>query len=369
MKKSVSIPACSADIDAQWLNRMLPHDVRDGGTVVDVQAEVIGEGVGLLGEVARLTLAYDGAGPAAVTTMISKVPTANDTFREMANAFGLYRKEHGFYAEVADRVAIRVPQAYVNLGDPMAGTYLLLLEDMAPRRCGNQLAGCTMAEAEAVLREMARFHAAWWEHPELTSFAAWLPGAGDPYFEMTRHLFTDALPRMRTNFQHWVSEPVMTLAEQMGREYERAIDEGALRTPHTMVHGDCRLDNIMFRDTPDGPDLALLDWQLPFRANAMWDIAYFIGGNLDTELRREHQPRLLRLYHDELCANGVTGYPFEQAEEDYRRAGLILVSYLVALCGDTDLNELNERGQELVELLVRRYVTTIEDLDSAEFLA
>jgi len=63
------IPLTSAEIDAAWLNEVLSAEVRDGGTVTGVSAEIIGEGVGFLGELARLTLTYDGAGPNAATSI------------------------------------------------------------------------------------------------------------------------------------------------------------------------------------------------------------------------------------------------------------------------------------------------------------
>lgn len=368
MDVSVRIPACSAAIDPEWLNRVLPASVCDGGTVTAVHAEVIGEGVGLMGEVARLTLTYEGAGPDAVTTMISKVPTMHDSFRMIGNAFGFYRKEHGFYRDAAHRVTMRIPQAYANLADHEHGVYALLLEDMAPRRPGNQLAGCSIAEGEAIVSELARHHAAWWEHPDLHAFGDWLPGAGDSYFELTRSLYLAALPKFVAGFGDWVSPDVMALAVRVGERYEESVQVGAFRRPHTFVHGDFRLDNMLFHPGADGMEVAVLDWQLPFRANPLWDVAYFIGGNFDTAARRAHERALLARYHAELVANGVRDYSFAVCEEDYRACGLILVSYLVNLGGDADLDELNDRGRELVELLCRRYGSAIDDLGSGSFL-
>ena len=132
------IPTTCTEIDAAWLNAVLSDEVRDGGRVVGVSAEIIGEGVGLLGELARLTVSYEGAGPSAATTMISKLPTPNDGMRHIGNVFGFYKKEFGFYDQVAHRVTINIPTAYVNMGDHDKGMYVLLMEDMAPRwRCAS----------------------------------------------------------------------------------------------------------------------------------------------------------------------------------------------------------------------------------------
>lgn len=363
------IPTTCTEIDAAWLNAVLSDEVRGGGTVVGVTAEIIGDGVGLLGELARLTLAYEGAGPNAVTSMISKLPTPNDGMRRIGNVFGFYKKEFGFYDQVAHRVTINIPTAYVNMGDHDKGMYVLLMEDMAPRRCGNQLASCSWNDAQVALCELAGFHAAWWEHPELETFGDWLPGPGSDYLQMTKQVYLGGLPKLRADFSYLVSDSVIALAERQAVQWDEALERGAMRAPHTFIHGDFRLDNMMFEDHEHGTELTLLDWQLPFRANPMWDVVYFMAGNFEPQWRRRHQTELVRLYHDALVANGVTGYTREQCWQDYRAAGLVLLSYLVNLAGDIDLNTFNDRGRELAEMMFRRYATAIDDLDSGAFLA
>ena len=57
------IPSQIADITADWLNEVLPSDI---GRVKSFDVQRFGTGVGILGELARLTLTYldgPGAGP------------------------------------------------------------------------------------------------------------------------------------------------------------------------------------------------------------------------------------------------------------------------------------------------------------------
>ena len=362
------IPATCADIDAAWLNEVLSHDVRGGGTVTAVGVEVIGEGVGFLGEVARLTLSYDATAGGGVASVIAKLPTANAGFRHIGLMFGFYRKEHGFYAEVAQQVQLSIPRAYHNAADVEAGEYVLLLEDMAPRRPGNQLAGCTLEEAELALQEVAGFHATWWEHPKLDEFSTWLPGPDDPYFALLEAVYQDALPKFADAFGYLVGDRIVELAGRYSGMYAEAVQRGVGRLPHTFIHGDFRLDNMMFSGSGDELQFCLLDWQLPFKANPMWDVVYFLAGNFEPQWRRDHQHQLLHRYHDALVAAGVSGYPFEQCEEDYRAAGLVLLGYLVSGAADVDLATLNDRGRELIETMFTRYALAIEDLGSASFL-
>ena len=133
-----AIPTSSAMVTAAWLNAVLTDDVRDGAQVTDVTATVIGEGVGFLGEVARLDLTYAEPSTASITSMICKMPTANEGFRFVGDMLGLYEKESGFYREVAPEITLQIPTCYANLQAGQA--YVLLLEDMAPMRPGDQLA-------------------------------------------------------------------------------------------------------------------------------------------------------------------------------------------------------------------------------------
>jgi hypothetical protein len=359
------VPQRCADIDAAFLNQALSPELRGGAPITGVDVEVIGEGVGFMGEVARVCLRYDDLPAGAVTSLIAKLPTANEGFKNVGLALGLYEKEHGFYRQVAHRVTLSVPTAYFNHASPSEGEYLLLMQDMAPLRPGNQLAGCSLAEAETVLREIAGFHATWWAHPELESFADWLPSVGSPYMDISEQAYKSALPKLRDNFGFFLSDNVIASAERLAEVYQASSDAGPFRAPLTFIHGDFRLDNMMFG--PNG-EVTLLDWQLPFKANAMWDVTYLLAGNFEPEWRREHQEHLLHVYHDTLVGNGVGDYPFEQCWEDYRANGLVLLSYLVIPAADVDLATLDERGLELIEKMFSRYGVFIDEMGSAEFI-
>jgi hypothetical protein len=362
------LPICAADITPAWLNGVLAPDVRGGATVTAVDAVVIGDGVGFLGEVARLHLQYDAPSASSTHTLISKIPTTNEGFKTIGNTFGLYLKEHRFYAHIADRITIDVPIAYVNACDHDAEHYVLVLQDMAPRRSGNQLAGCSREEAEVALRSIASFHATWWNHPQLEDFRDWLPAAGDPFFDATRDALAPGLDRLEASFAHWVQPEVIAIGRRLLGQFDEILDGTLGREPTTFLHGDFRLDNMMFDTTADGIAFTLLDWQLPFRGNPMNDVVYFLVGNLDVGLRRAREDELLHVYHDELVRCGASDYTFAQCHDDYRFCGLTLMSYLAAIARDVDVSTLNERGTEMIEIFMTRYAQGMLDLRSADFL-
>lgn len=362
------LPIRAADITPDWLNRVLTPDVRGGATVTGVDFDVIGDGVGFLGEVARLRLQYDAPTSSSTCTMISKIPTSNEGFKAIGNTYGLYLKEHRFYAHIADRITLDVPTAYVNACDHDTDHYVLVLEDMAPRRPGNQVAGCSRDEAEVALRSIAAFHATWWNHAHLEQFRDWLPAAGDPFFETSRQALAPGLDRLEAAFGHWVGPEVITVGRRLDEQFDGIMDQMLAREPTTFLHGDFRLDNMMFDTRAEGIAFTLLDWQLPFRGNPMNDIVYFLVGNLDLDFRRAHQDDLLHVYHDELVRSGVSDYSFAQCHDDYRLCSLTLLSYLAALGRDVDVSTLNERGVEMIEIFMTRYAQGILDLEAAEFL-
>lgn len=367
MALTLPVPATIDEITPEWLNRVLDSGVRGGADVTGLTADVISAGIGFVGDVARLTLRYDRAAAGAAETVIAKVPTANPSFRPIGQLLGFFQKEIGFYRHVAPTSDVAVPRAYYLGEDHEAGNFILLLEDLAGMEPGDQLASCSLDVAELALREVARLHARWWSHPDLIHFSDWLPGPGDLYFQILEGAYKESLPRFPEVFGHLVDPKVLELAVTFGDRYQEAIAAGVDRT-HTLIHGDYRLDNMLFGDGAATPRIVILDWQLPFRANALWDVVYFLAGNFDPEWRRTHEQELLRAYHEALLEHGVQGYPFERCQDDYRAAGLVLMGYLVTNAKDFDPATYNERGQRLFEAMFNRYSTAILDLESWKYL-
>lgn len=360
-----TIPRGVAGITAEWLNDALDERTRAGATVTAVRAENIGDGIGFLGEVARLHLTYDRDVPEAVHTMIAKTPTVVDELRHLGSLFGFYEKEHAFYAHLASSIEIDVPRAHCNLGDLAAGDYVLLLEDLGHMRAGDQLESCGLDEAIDILRRIARLHAAWWESPRLEDHERWLPTVGSPYFAMVKGAFVDAVSRpgdLAAVIPAWVFD----LAAHMVDHYEDVLDRAAGKRPHTLIHGDFRLDNMMFGRDGDARPFVLLDWQLPMRLNPMFEVMYFCAGSLDVEARRRHERTLIAAYHDALVEGGVNGYSLDDCWRDYQATSISMVGYAMPLVADVQLDHLNERGRRMMITLMERYVAAIDDHRTSE---
>jgi hypothetical protein len=140
---------------------------------------------------------------------------------------------------------------------------------------------------------------------------------------------------------------------------------GDRRGPQGLVHGDFRLDNLLFGSRESTKELTVVDWQTVGWGGAMTDAAYFIGGGLQPADRRRHERELLGEYHDALQAQGVDSIPWELCWEEYRRHAFagVLMAIIASM-----LVERTERGDEMFMTMLARHSQHALDLDAEELL-
>ncbi|MEE9280703.1 MAG: phosphotransferase [Myxococcota bacterium] len=357
--------------------------------MTSVSADVIGAGEGFVGEIARLRLELDPPEPGAPRSLIAKLPTRNRSNRALAQLGAAYEREVRFYQELADEVPLRTPRVYHADCDPTPGARygeriargvdalpgwllwplvllavwlgrvarpqraVLLLEDLAPARVGDQLSGCSLPQARSVLRSLAATHARYWNSPRLAEL--WWVGALDLLARSLRLLFRRARRLSGARFEAFGGR--LDWLDAHGVALVRAL----MRSPQTLLHGDFRLDNLFVPDGPADGAVTAIDWQVVGRGPGVYDVAYFLSGTLDPETPHQQELELLRAYHDELVAHGVRDYDFETCLLDYRRCLLVLVQRLVA--GADTLEFEHARGQELMDTWLERLAARLRDLD------
>src|SRR6185436_11992793 len=89
--------------------------------------------------------------------------------------------------------------------------------------------------------------------------------------------------------------------------------------PRCLTHNDFRPDNMMFGGPAGGHPVTVLDWQSFAYGAGATDVAYFLAGALPADVRRAHEPQLLRLYHDTLTGLGVARYAMADLRRHYAR--------------------------------------------------
>lgn len=359
---TLPIPGAAAELTAAWLTDALrAGGVLDGITISDIDVEVIGEGIGLMGQLARVTPRYDGAaGPA---TIIAKFPAPAPENLAIARMMRFYEREVLFYQQLAEDTPIATARCYYSALDQSKGQFVLLLEDLGAARAGDQVKGCTAADAESALREVARMHARWWQDPRLEALA-WLPPMTDPLLtKIVPMAFRQAWPTFLEQYGDHISPDLRALGDRFPDMLPAiALDLG--REPQTMVHGDFRLDNFFFGREASDPPISVVDWQICFRARGPYDVGYLLSQSLDPADRRAHERDIVGAYHDALLEGGVRDYDFEQCWEDYRRAVLFCFVYPVIVGGGTDVT--NERASALANAIILRSVAAMEELSVAE---
>src|SRR5205085_3514 len=120
------------------------------------------EGRGFVARVVRYHLYFDGEPQGAPHSLIAKFAPADPDLR--ATLLGLLKREVRFYAELAGTAGLRTPRCYYGAVDEASGGSVLLFEDLTALRPGDNLYGCTLEDAVLAVRQIARFHARWWEH-------------------------------------------------------------------------------------------------------------------------------------------------------------------------------------------------------------
>ena len=254
-------------------------------------------GTGQVGDSVRFTLDFpDEPG----VTLAGKFAAADPTSRATAAMLGLYAKEVRFYRDLAPQLPIRTPRTFAADMAEDGTSFVLLFEDLGPARGGNQLAGCTIEDARAVIRQAAALHAPSWHNPAILDLA-WLqpdPAAA----AQVKALYPRAQAVFRARYRDALEPEFMALCEALA-EHTAATDRTTEKV--SLVHGDFRLDNVLFDIKGGTEGVAVLDWQTLTIGNGLTDIGYFLGCGIGDSLRREAERELLELYCAEMTARGV----------------------------------------------------------------
>jgi len=347
------------DVDTAWLTAVLADQelLAPGSRVTGVQARPVG--TGQMADTVRLALTYEpaGAGPASIVGKFASQDEQSLTTGRMMRA---YEVEVRFYTEVAPRAAARMPRVLFAALDPEDSWFTLLLEDLDDATQGDEIEGCDAGVAAAALGQLAALHAPCWQDPALAG-NGWLDRSSPAADEFTASLVTGLFPGFLDRYGDHLDPAHRALVEAFVARLRTWIARP--RGPRTLVHADFRLDNLLF--TPDRPEPAVVDFQTVTWGAGAYDLAYFVGGSLEPEVRRPVADALVAGYHEALLAGGVRDYPLEDLRADYRREAF---GGLLMAVGASMVVKQTERGDRMFLTNVRRHAQQALDLDALALL-
>lgn len=338
-----------ADLTAEWLTTAL-----GAGTVTDFAYERIG--TGQMSECYRVALTYaDGnTGP---TSVVLKVAAADPSSRQTGLAMGLYEREVRFYTDVAPALNGPVAPCHHAAYDPATGVFDLLLGDAAPAVVGDEIRGATTDQALLALTQLGRVHGPLLSDRSLAE-SEWLNRQSPVTQGLVAALYAGYIDRYRDQ----VAPEHREVCERLVESFDAYMaDEAASGRQQGLVHGDFRLDNLLFGTAGAARPLTVVDWQTVTWGPAFTDVAYFIGCALPVATRREQYDALLQAYHDAIGG----AVPLEDVREGVRRQsffGVLMAIVSPMLVGRTD------RGDAMFMAMMERHAQHVLDTGALDVL-
>lgn len=365
MTGRLPIPETPADVTADWMQRALAAGGTSGAPCIrDLAVETIGENVGFLGSLLRCRPAYDGDDAAAPETVIVKMPNADPKSRRMSRRLSLPRREFIFYSRIAPHAPVKSPTLLYGDLDQRRQRFVLVLEDLGAMSSVDETEGVSAAQAKAAIRSIARLHGRFWNQPHQPLLSGCYDATDPGRRLLAQVAYLAFLVSALKNFGHLFPERLLRLAEAFGPRISDYIEEVAAG-PITFSHGDFRADNLLFGRGPED-EVAAVDWQASGLSSPLYDVAYFLGGSVSTEIRRQIEREVLEEYHDIVCAMGARDFTFANCWQLYRRNMLGRLLITIFTCGG--LTATDGRALQLIENGISRTLAAIEDLDADEFL-
>ena len=361
IESGLGLISSAADITTHWVEGVLrgSGNLEDNVTVTAVSIDRLGEGVGILSILQRVTPTYS-SGTKAPKSIVVKYPTDDATQRFTADALVLYIREVIFYRDHASSASFATPKCYAQAIAEGNTDFTIVMEDIGHLRALNQLEGVSLEDSKILLAKLADFHAMWWGSPKLSGMKDTFPPLSNAtYHAVLPMLWAGGWPSVEEHAGHLIPDSVRAIGEVWSSKVEWMLDN--LMTPQTLCHGDYRADNLMF----NGDEPVAIDFQIVGMGSGMYDVGYFISQSIDTAVRRGHDRELVNHYLDRLEEHGIT----VDREESWRQ-------YLVCICfcvtyGVTTFGgftEQNERGQALLSDMLLRSLHAVADNDALSVL-
>ncbi len=311
-------------VTADWLTRVLRanrHLNQEQVTTVELKSSR----QTIISNIYHLRLTYSGETSERSPLNLFLKLTKEGFDSEIAARFG--KRESEFYNVIAKSMN-EPPSAtcYDAAFSPDTGKSHMLLADLSETHFQTDWPlPPSKPHCEAVLDSLAKFHASWWDHPELGKSIGKFPSSGsiDEYVQSMEKKFAgfvDFLDDRLSADRRQLYERVLSRAPGVWKE--RIREDRTDGKGLTLIHGDAHFWNCLHPCRLDQDKVYIIDWQCWRIDTATDDLAYMIGLHWYPDRRRALERDFLRTYHDKLLTCGVKNYDWDACWYDYRLSAI-----------------------------------------------
>lgn len=306
------VPGTPAEITAEWLTAVLCRDVPDA----EVTAVTLPGGSSGTSERAALRATYNQAGrDAGLPEHLFAKLTASYPQRLLLGSVDVLSGETNFFMRYRPRIDMEAPRGYWGHFDERTWKSILIIDDIEHSKGAtftDATKRVTRVQIEGLVENIARYHGAMWEDPDLTR----LKTPSDHVNNVTA--FAAYGRRCAVGMERAksvISPGVYGQADRLWKGAQRSLALNTDTDPRTLLHGDVHIGQTY--STADGR-MGLTDWQGTMQGGWGFDFAYLVGSACEPEDRREWDRELLELYLERLTEHGGKAPAFEDAWLIYR---------------------------------------------------
>ena len=339
-------------VTPEWLQAVFHHA---GVTVPRISITgSVPVGHGFLSVTGRTAITYNANAEKAVRSVVCKLTTAVAAVADIAAAQSIYQREAAVYAFLGAAPPLATPRCYWSNAGADGRTLNLVLQDLTGQtRAVDQVSGCSRAEARAVGAELAKLHAAYWQHPELPG-ASWLFDRKSRAAQAAETQLA-AAPVFRERYAGRIASVCLDAIDHFAEHAESIVRD--LPAGVTLIHGEPRVDNVLFEDLAEGHRAWLIDWQFADYGSPMFDLAYFLAGSVSPEDRRAIEDDLIAA-HQAVIARVDPGYSLDRARAEFKACLPIALHFSAGAVLAIPAGDAEDR---LLMTLVERNVAALTD--------
>ena len=243
------IPTLPGGFSPEFLTDILHESgaLPAAGRVISIARAQVGDGTGMMAELSKLLVEYAGEQGDAPNSFIAKYASQNETNREIALSYNLHERESRFVRELGPQTAAYIPKAYFSGLDE--DRFLILMDDLTDYEVGSQVTGATLAQTTLAIDELAKLHSAFWHRVDALD---WVPGIANSYHADNMQTFAKmGIDAVIEKFGDFLAEELKDQRRHRFLEAIPAMQARMMSAPITLVHGDFRMENLLYGCQPN----------------------------------------------------------------------------------------------------------------------